>query len=57
MKIKLPKKQSLENIRNFFYKRKWKYFKDPDYDQHIFHLVDPVLGRWNKLQLEFYKSK
>ena len=22
MKIKLPKKQSLENIRNFFYKRK-----------------------------------
>ena len=39
------------------FKRRWKYFKDPDYDQHIFHLVDPVLGRWNKLQLDFYKSK
>ena len=39
------------------FKRKWKCFKDPDYDQHIFHLIDPVLGRWNKLQLDFYKSK
>ena len=37
-------------------KRNWKYFNDKKNDQHIFYLVDPVLGRYNKLQLDFYKK-
>ena len=30
---------------------------DKKNDQHIFWLVDPVLGKYNKLQLEFYNKK
>ena len=38
-------------------KRKWKYINDRKNDQHLFCLVDPVLGKYNKLQLEFYNKK
>ncbi len=38
-------------------KRKWKYTYDKKNDQHIFMLSDPVLGKLNKLQLEFYNQK
>ena len=37
-------------------KRKWKYQNDYKNDQHIFCLHDPILGKYNKLQLEFYKK-
>ena len=39
------------------FKRNWKYINDKNDDQHIFWLDDPVLGKYNKLQLEFYKKK
>ena len=39
------------------FKRKWKYLDDKKNDQHIFWLVDPDLGKYNKLQLEFYSQK
>jgi len=35
------------------FKRNWVYKHDRKNDQHIFYLDDPVLGRYNKLQLEF----
>ena len=38
------------------FKRDWKYINDKKSDQHIFWLVDPVLGKYNKLQLKFYKN-
>tara|TARA_B100000575_G_scaffold278935_1_gene266778 strand:+ start:407 stop:1213 length:807 start_codon:yes stop_codon:yes gene_type:complete len=38
------------------FKRNWKYINDKKNDQHIFWLVDPKLGKYNKLQLEFYKK-
>ena len=38
------------------FKRNWKYFKDPNFDQYVFLLDDPVLGRWNRRQLDFYKK-
>ena len=36
-------------------KRKWKYINDRINDQHIFYLRDPSLGKYNDLQLKFYK--
>lgn len=39
------------------FKRKWKYLNDKNNDQHIFYLVDPVLGKFNKLQLKFYNQQ
>ncbi len=39
------------------FKRNWKYINNIKSDQHIFYLADPILGRYNKLQLEFYKKK
>ena len=42
-------------IRDHF-KRKWKYINDKKNDQHIFCLVDPVLGEPNELQLKFYSK-
>ncbi len=39
------------------FKRNWKYINDKKNDQHLFCLVDPVLGKFNKLQLEFYNKK
>ena len=38
-------------------KRNWKYINDKKNDQHLFWLVDPVLGKYNKLQLEFYNKR
>ena len=35
-------------------KRKWRYINDQKNDQHIFTLIDSVLGKYNKLQLKFY---
>ena len=43
-------------LKNNF-KRNWKYINDKKNDQHIFLLIDPTLGKYNKLQLEFYKKK
>ncbi len=37
-------------------KRNWLYKNDTTYDQHIFYLNDPPLGKYNKMQLDFYKS-
>ena len=37
------------------FKRNWKYLNDKKNDQHVFWLNDPILGRYNKLQLEFYR--
>ena len=42
-------------LRDHF-QRKWKYINNKKNDQHLFWLVDPVLGNHNKLQLEFYKK-
>ena len=42
-------------LRDHF-KRNWKYFNDKKNDQHTFLLIDPVLGKYNSLQLEFYKK-
>jgi len=39
------------------FKRNWKYINDQKNDQHLFWLVDPVLGKYNKLQLEFYNKR
>ena len=39
------------------FERKWKYINDKKNDQHLFWLVDPVLGKYNKLQLEFYNKR
>ena len=38
------------------FKRNWKYINDKKKDQHIFYLQDPILGKYNKLQLEFYRK-
>jgi hypothetical protein len=38
------------------FKRKWIYKNDKKFDQHIFVLNDPILGKYNKLQLDFYKK-
>ena len=38
-------------------KRNWKYINDQKNDQYLFWLVDPVLGKYNKLQLEFYNKR
>ena len=39
------------------FKRNWKYSHDQKNDQHSFLLDDPLLGKFNKLQIEFYNSK
>ena len=43
-------------LRDHF-NRKWKYLYDKKNDQHVFVLCDPILGKFNKMQLEFYKKK
>ncbi len=43
-------------LRDHF-KRKWEYSFDKKNDQHIFLLSDPVLGKYNKSQIEFYNQK
>ena len=39
------------------FKRNWKYLHDYNNDHHIFYLCDPILGKHNKLQLDFYNKK
>ena len=39
------------------FKRKWLHKHDLENDQHIFYLDDPCLGKYNRMQLEFYKRK
>ena len=36
--------------------RNWEYYNDRKSDQHVFYLNDPVLGKYNNLQLKFYKK-
>ena len=36
------------------FQRNWKYINDKKSDQHIFLLNDPMLGKYNKLQVKFY---
>jgi hypothetical protein len=36
------------------FQRNWKYLSDKKSDQHIFYLNDPILGKYNKLQVKFY---
>tara|TARA_B100000242_G_C42954356_1_gene442552 strand:+ start:131 stop:943 length:813 start_codon:yes stop_codon:yes gene_type:complete len=43
-------------LRDHF-KRNWRYINDQKNDHHIFWLIDPILGKYNKTQLEFYKKK
>ena len=40
-------------LNNF--KRKWIHYYDRKFDQHIFYLNSPSLGKYNDLQLKFYK--
>ena len=40
-----------------YFKRNWKYINDKKNDQHIFYLDDPILGKYNKLQLKFYNKR
>ena len=40
-------------LKNHF-KRKWVHKHDIKNDQHIFYLIDPVLGEHNKKLLKFY---
>ena len=37
------------------FKRKWKHVHDEKNVQHIFYLCAPLLGKFNKLQIDFYK--
>ena len=39
------------------FKRKWKYINDYKSDQHIFCLNDPSIGKYNKIQLDFYNKR
>jgi hypothetical protein len=39
-----------------YFKRNWLYKNDEQNDQHIFYLNDPILGKYNKLQLDFYNN-
>jgi len=38
------------------FKRNWRYTNDKKNDQHVFWLNDPILGKYNKLQINFYKK-
>ncbi len=38
------------------FNRKWIYKNNKISDQHILYLDDPCLGKYNKLQLEFYRQ-
>ena len=42
-------------LRDHF-KRKWYYKHYAEFDQHIFYLNEKPLGKFNKLQIEFYKN-
>ena len=36
------------------FQRNRKYLNDKKTDQHVFYLNDPILGKYNKLQVKFY---
>lgn len=36
--------------------RNWRYRNDKKNDQYIFYLADPSLGKYNDMQLKFYKK-
>ena len=55
LKIQIFKKKTKREIEDFF-KRNWKYKHGRENDQHLFWLDDPVLGKYNKLQLDFYRN-
>ncbi len=38
------------------FKRKWLYKYQKEFDQHVFYLDDPILGKYNKKQLDFYSK-
>ena len=38
------------------FQRKWLYTYDREFDQNIFYLDSKPLGKWNNLQLKFYKK-
>jgi len=38
------------------FKRKWKYIHDKTHDQHIFHLIDDPIGKYNQRQINFYQK-
>ena len=40
-----------------FLKRNWKFSKDSKNDQNIFYLQEKSIGKYNNLNLEFYKKK
>jgi hypothetical protein len=37
--------------------REWLYYYDKSFDQHVFYLNAECLGKWNRLQLNFYSRK
>ena len=39
------------------FKRKWLYFNEKKFEQYIFYLNAPSIGKYNDLQLKFYASK
>ena len=43
-------------LRDHF-KRKWRYINDYKSDQHIFCLNDPSIGKYNRIQLDFYNKR
>ena len=42
-------------LKNNF-QRNWDYHYFESYDHHIFELVEPALGKWNKAALDFTKA-
>ena len=41
----------------YHFERKWKYINEKKNYQHLFWLVDPILGKYNILQLVFYNKR
>lgn len=37
-------------------KRNWRYSHDKKNDQHLFLLDDPIIGKYNEIQIKFYKK-
>ena len=55
--IKNTVKNGMKAVVRFIQKEKWKYIYDKKNDQHLFKLVDPVLGKHNLNQLKFYNKR
>jgi hypothetical protein len=39
-----------------YFKRNWVYKYEKKYDQHVFLLKDPLLGKLNERQIKFYNN-